>query len=490
VTSAVLAAAAAAAANFGYGVTAAEVSSHSARLWTRADTPGKVVLHVGRRSFGLTAGAADDLTVQRVVGGLKPGRAYTYWFTQGGNRSRKGHFRTAPAPGRRAAIRFAFSGDADSLGNYNRFQVYGRMADERNAFNINVGDTIYSDSEVPGAVPALTVADKWAKYRQNLALANLRKVRAAAGMYNHWDDHEFLNDFTRPALGSTIYDAGVQAFRDYMPVTYTPSAGIYRSFRWGRNLEVFFLDERSFRSAEVNSTSVCDNPDTGQPDLAPAAPQRIRNVFGLIEPAFRQPVAPACLAALDDPSRTMLGADQLARFEHAIRRSKATWKVIVNEVPIQQFYALPYDRWEGYEAERVALVHFLQANVKNAVFLTTDHHANLANTVKYTTLEDSGVSDSGIWDFATGPVATRTFAKEIDGAFGRPGAANLVRSAFLKPLPPNGIGMRCAAIDVYSYAEIRVDAKRFRIAFKDLDGKPVKEPEGRTCGPYTLKARR
>jgi hypothetical protein len=128
--------------------------------------------------------------------------------------------------------------------------------------------------------------------------------------------------------------------------------------------------------------------------------------------------------------------------------------------------------------------------VKNAVFLTTDHHANLANTVKYTTLEDSGVSDSGIWDFATGPVATRTFAKEIDGAFGRPGAANLVRSAFLKPLPPNGIGMRCAAIDVYSYAEIRVDAKRFRIAFKDLYGKPVKEPEGRTCGPYTLKARR
>jgi hypothetical protein len=50
--------------------------------------------------------------------------------------------------------------------------------------------------------------------------------------------------------------------------------------------------------------------------------------------------------------------------------------------------------------------------------------------------------------------------------------------------------MSCAAIDVYSYAEIRVDARRLRIAFKDLDGKPVKEPEGRTCGPYTLKARR
>ena len=24
----------------------------------------------------------------------------------------------------------------------------------------------------------------------------------------------------------------------------------------------------------------------------------------------------------------------------------------MNELPIQQFYANPYDRWEGYEAER------------------------------------------------------------------------------------------------------------------------------------------
>jgi alkaline phosphatase D len=502
-TSALLAAAAVAG-HFGYGVTASEVSSKSARLWTRADTPGKVVLHVGRRSFGLTAGDADDLTVQRVVKGLKPGRAYRYWFTQGGHRSKVGHFRAAPSSRRNTAIRFAFSGDTDAQPQtpggppfYNRFQVYDRMAREHNAFNINLGDTIYSDSEVGASVQggtfnpatqALTVPDKWAKYKQNLALANLQKVRAAASMYNHWDDHEFLNDFTRDELGGTIYDAGVQAFRDYMPVTFSPSRGIYRSFRWGRNLELFFLDERSFRSAKASATSVCDNPDTHAPDLAPAAPQRIRDIFGAIEPAFRNPIDPACLATLSDPSRTMLGADQLARFESAIKRSKATWKVIVNEVPIQQFYALPYDRWEGYEGERLKLVHFLQDNVKNSVFLTTDHHANLVNTVKYTTLEDAGVKDSGIWDFATGPVATRTFAKEIDNALDRPGTAELVNNAFFKPAPPNGIGMKCSSIDTYSYAQIKVTRKRFRLALKDLDGKPVKQ-DGRNCGPYSLKAR-
>ncbi len=185
----------------------------------------------------------------------------------------------------------------------------------------------------------------------------------------------------------------------------------------------------------------------------------------------------------------MLGAAQSRASSSAIKRSKATWKVIVNEVPIQQIYALPYDRWEGYEAERLKLVHFLADNVRNAVFLTTDHHANLVNTVKYTTLEDAGVKDSGIYDFATGPVATRTFAKEIDDALGRPGIADLVRGAFFKPAPPNGLGMRCAALDVYSYAQIKVTAKRFVIALKDLNGRTVKESDGRACGPYTLKVR-
>jgi len=48
----------------------------------------------------------------------------------------------------------------------------------------------------------------------------------------------------------------------------------------------------------------------------------------------------------------MLGQRQLANFEGAIKRSTATFKVVMNEVPIQQFYALPYDRWESYAAER------------------------------------------------------------------------------------------------------------------------------------------
>src|SRR3712207_8455165 len=50
---------------------------------------------------------------------------------------------------------------------------------------------------------------------------------------------------------------------------------IYRRFRWGRAAELFFLDERSFRSAKASGA--CINPATGAPDLAPTAPQAKRD---------------------------------------------------------------------------------------------------------------------------------------------------------------------------------------------------------------------
>jgi hypothetical protein len=37
----------------------------------------------------------------------------------------------------------------------------------------------------------------------------------------------------------------------------------------------------------------------------------------------------------------------------------------MNEVGMQQDYVLPYDRWEGYAAERRRLLSFLSKKVKN-----------------------------------------------------------------------------------------------------------------------------
>jgi phosphodiesterase/alkaline phosphatase D-like protein len=117
--------------------------------------------------------------------------------------------------------------------------------------------------------------------------------------------------------------------------------------RWGRNLELFFLDERSFRSAKADEGRVCDNAQTGEPDLVPTMPQSTRNLFAPLRPSLAQPVAPACLEAIRSERRTFLGKRQLSRFLRDVRRSSARFKVIVNETPIQQYYAQPYDRWEG-----------------------------------------------------------------------------------------------------------------------------------------------
>ena len=488
---------------FDLGVTAGEVTSRGAILWAHATRPGNVRVELatdrrfrdGLRRLRGRADAGHDNVVHRQVGGLRPDTRYFFRFRRGRARSPIGSFRTAPRAGASRTIEFAWSGDADaqplpgqSSPFWNSFQVYRAMAAEGNHFNVNLGDTVYSDTEVvsasgePAAPTALSVGDKWAKYRMNLGQRNLQRLRGSAGLYSHWDDHEFVNDFALAEHGKTVYDAGVRAFRDYNPVRYSAAAGLYRSFRWGRNLELFFLDERSFRSAKASANGTCDNPSTGQPDLAPTAPQTTRNVFSALAPSLAQPVSQECLDAINDPNRTLLGAAQLERFYNALRASRARFKVVINEVPIQQFYVLPYDRWEGYEAERKKLVEALQANVRNVIFLTTDVHANLVNTIKFDTLGPGSPRDSGIFDVTTGPVATATFETEIDRAVGA-GSGEQVDGLFFQSF------MECSEIDTYSYGQVRVTGRQLTVTLRDAAGKPVVDKSsGERCAPIVVRA--
>jgi alkaline phosphatase D len=514
---------------FRYGVAAADVGQRSAILWARANGTGTALAQIARgRRFGrceinrapgrlkAEVSADRDKTVQKRIGGLRPGTKYHYrWCMSGGRHSSTGSFETAPAPGQSGTIRFSLSGDQDAARvpgepkpYWNDFQLWNRVRAEHNDFNVLMGDTIYSDSEVPGAggvsKVALTVPQKWRKYKLNLGEEPWVEARGAASYYAHWDDHEFINDFSKfenvfpeeggdvHINGKTLYQRGVKAFRNYNPVGYTKKTGIYRSYRWGRNLEIFFLDERSFRSRSADYGGTCDNPP-GSADLAPTAPQSVRNAFGVLIPALTNPISAACLAKINDPRRTMLGSAQLARFKRAIKGSNATFKVVFNEVPIQQYYALPYDRWEGYEAERSNLLTFLKNNVRNVVFLTTDVHANLVNDARLKTLEPGGPLNSGIMDITTGPTATKNYALEIDDAVGGP-YAGLIHDLFFKPAPPSGVGMQCAGMDQFSYAEVTVTGSQLKVELKALgsDGKVLDtadvagDPGAETCGPYVI----
>jgi phosphodiesterase/alkaline phosphatase D-like protein len=506
-----------AAKGFSYGVAAGDITPRTAILWGKADEAGTYGLEVadqrgfrrgGVAAFLLKAKEADDFTLQRRVKGLKPGSRYFYRFTgRKGRRSDSGTFVTAPRPKANATVDFAWTGDTDfspepgkTTPFWNSGQVFRRMVAERNDFNIHAGDTIYSDSEIPSVLfpIALSVEQKWAKYRTNLANRHLRKVRGAAGFYSHWDDHEFVNDFS-PAEstfsnnvnidGRTLYRSGVKAFRDYAPIIYSRARGIYRSFRWGRNLELFFLDERSFRDAKADDSGVCNNASTGEPDFAPTTPQSVRDVFSVRVPSLAQPVSHQCLDAIRDPDRDLLGGAQYKRFTTAIRKSKARFKVVVTETGIQQNYVLPYDRWEGYEAERRRLLSFLSKKVKNVVFLTTDDHATLVNDARLQTLEPGGPKNSGILNVIVGPAATANYGLEIDRATGAPGTGALVDTVAFESPPPTGVGMRCSIVDQFSYGHVKVTSKRLTITPKGIDGKPQRNG-AKPCGPFVLRFER
>ena len=495
-----------AARGFSLGVQAGDVTARSAILWAKANRSGAYVLDIARNrrftrgldAYPVRARKRDDNTVQRRVRGLRPGTRYFYRFSRGRLRSDVGTFVTAPPASRSSVIEFGWTGDTDfnaAPGQrrpyWNSGGIYRRLRAERNHFNVNLGDTMYSDSEIPGRLHpiALTVRQKWAKYRTNLRNRQLRRVRGSAGFYSHWDDHEFVNDFS-PAEnsfdngvnipGSTIYRRGAQAFRDYSPVTFSSRNGLYRRVRWGRNLELFFLDERSFRSANADANGVCDNPQTGRPDFAPTVPQTTRSAFAPVYPPFASPVSQACIDAIRDPNRTYLGRRQLARFLGDVKRSTARFKVIMNELAIQQYYINPYDRWEGFEAERQRVLSGLQG-VKNVIFLSTDVHATLINDARFQTLEPGGPRNSGIMDVTVGSAATANFELEIDDATGRPGTGELTDTAFLTPQPPGGMGMQCSVIDQFSYGQVRVTANRLTVTPKGIDGRQLTD-NGRPCG--------
>ena len=252
---------------------------------------------------------------------------------------------------------------------------------------------------------ALTVRQKWAKYRTNLGNRNLRALRGSAGFFSHWDDHEFVNDFSPQENtfsndvninGRALYRRGVQGLpRLLARALHAARRHLPHACAGAATLELFFLDQRSFRSAKADEGGVCNNPQSGEPDLAPTAPQAPATCSRAGGPGARgsRSRRRASTRSASRTGPTSASASSTASCA-TIKSSNARFKMVMNELPIQQYYVLPYDRWEGYEAERQQVLRELR-NVKNVVFLTTDVHATLVNDARFQTLEPGGPRNSG-----------------------------------------------------------------------------------------------
>ena len=472
---------------FGDGVASGDVTSSSAILWTRVDRSTSVKVEVwnnpqlqGKKAFQRTVprvSAARDFTLKIDATGLAPDTAYYYRFKHdaedGASFSEVGTFRTAPSPDSPADVRFTYTGDADGTHRpggapaFNQFEVLDAARLEDGAFWVFDGDTIYADSAFRAA-PATTLAEYYAAHRENRGYANLRELLAAASVYATMDDHEVVNDYDSETVDPAQYAAGRRAFLDYYPVRETglphdPTClgdPLYRRFRWGSEVELFVLDERSCRSSSAEA--ICNG------DLGPTLPVAFRTEFPFALFLPPQP-PPGCLEKILDPDRTLLGPVQKAQLFADLAASTAKWKLIVSEEPIQQFHALPYDRYEGYAAERAELLAFIvESGIEGVKFLTTDTHATMLNQVA---IDVFTAPTPVAVELVTGPVATFTFQVEVIRVAGQFGL-----SIFNQLLTFDG--MDCRNLNRNSYGLVEADAVdgTLALASKDQNGAIIVEP--------------
>jgi alkaline phosphatase D len=382
-----------------HGVVVGDVTTDSAVLWARADREGTLTVHLsgGRhdRTAPLRFRAADDYTGQVVLKGLKPDTTYRYKLG-----STRGSFETAPQAGDAERIRLAFGGDVAGQ-NVCRdanegFPIMETIRRSRPDLFVGLGDMIYADNacdpvgrygnqQVPGGFgPATDLPGFWAHWRYNRVDAASQRLLASTGYVGVWDDHEVVNDFgplsdtrsTPPYTpGVHLLPIGLDAFLDYTPIAVasnTPER-LYRKLRWGRHVELFVLDTRQYRDANIAS----DSPDR---------------------------------------PKTMLGREQLTWLKASLLASDATWKVVVSSVPMSIPTGFPaangrdgwanFDQTTGFEQELLDILGFMERSaIRNTIWITTDVH--FAEAFRYRPFVSN--PDFVVYELATGPLNAGIF---------------------------------------------------------------------------------
>lgn len=404
-------------------------SPSSVILWTRvaAEAATMVAWQVARDpAFAdlvtqgeVEATADSDHTVRLKVTDLEPDTTYHYRFRAAGVVSDAGRTRTAPAADAEASPRFAFASCQDYNGRYyHAWRVLADQADDLD-FVLFLGDYIYETADDPRfqesdgrrvtlpdgldlddegmAKAALTLADYRALYKQYRGDPQLQRAHKLLPFVAIWDDHEFADDSWQDH--STHFNgaqgdeqdtarrtAASQAWFEFQPVDLDRMAGaqfpddlqIYRTLRWGKHLEVFLTDQRSYRDDHLIPEGPT-NDEVGKTSM--------NSALGSRQFLFKNGFDPLEAAAMP----TMLGAEQKAWLLATIQGSDATWKVWGNEVMQAQFavdlsaydtvpesfrdlFYFTVDQWDGYRSERAEILEALRG-VEDLVVLTGDLHA-------------------------------------------------------------------------------------------------------------------
>jgi alkaline phosphatase D len=319
-----------------HGVQSGDVSTDGAIIWTRADRPARMLVEVSHgpdfrhartiRGPVLTPDTGGTGKVR--VTGLPPGREVHYRVSAAGLDGRtvsaplSGTFRTAPVGFE--DVRFAWSGDVAGQGwginpDVGGMVTYAALAARRPDFFIHSGDTVYADGPLRETVTlpdgrvwhnvvtqaksavAQTLDEFRGQFAYNMSDTNVRAFTSSVPSYVQWDDHEVLNNWypgeviDRPGYTEHSVDVlaarAFQAFHEWQPIDQRRAVDgrVYRSFRYGQRLEIFMLDMRTYKDANT-------------------APK--------------------------DGQGRILGARQARWLVDSLAASRATWKVVANDLPL------------------------------------------------------------------------------------------------------------------------------------------------------------
>jgi len=470
------------------GIQSGDLRDGSAIVWSRTDRPAEMLVdwstspdfRRATRLGGPRALADSDFTARLELLDLPAGEEIFYRvqfrsLIDAGSLSEplEGRFRTPPAGPRN--LRFCFSGDEVGQGwginpEWGGLRLYETMRNLEPDFFVHSGDQIYADIPLQEEVtleggatwrnlvtPAKAkVAETLDEFRGNFAYNLLdehkRRFLSQVPVLVQWDDHEVKNNWFpgesiekdaryRIVNASVLAERARQAMFEYNPFRLESgqTTRIYRSFSYGPSLEVFLLDERSYRG--------------------PNGPNRERH--------------------LGDTS-AFLGRPQLEWLKGALLRSSATWKLLASDMPLSLVVPdlNPYVPSGGYEAwangdsgrplgrelEIAELLGFVQRHaIHNLVWITADVH--YASAIHYHPDRAHFGPFPPFWEFVAGPIHAGTFGPNaLDRTFGPQIRFQSVSPGMLPNRPPS------EGLQFFGLGEIDGASEVLRVSLRDLSG--------------------
>jgi alkaline phosphatase D len=372
-----------AASPFSLGVGSFDPLPDRVLLWTRLDGGGPCRWEVATDPDVEEVVAHGTVDVDPAVGtvavdatGLSPGTRYWYRFVAGAAVSPVGRTRTLPvdADGLRLGVaccaRFSQS----------PFTVYAALADADVDLVVHLGDYIYEDTkaECEGREPdppheCVTLDDYRRRHAQARRDPDLQALHARHPMVVVWDDHDIADNAWRGGAQSHDDDehgpwaprlqAALQAHQEHLPKRLadpTDLASAWRRLDAGALVSIVCTETRAHRDQQAGADDTPPVDDPGRTMLGPAQARWLRE-------------------AVTDPTPTwLLVPSGTVVSELVIEAPDALDGVLPEKYAVVDGEGINTDQWDGYLAERTALVSALDERGGGTIILSGDIHSSWA----------------------------------------------------------------------------------------------------------------